>query len=266
MGRSQLGVRPFRAPIRARSLPRLQDPHLDVGGELGGVARELVRRVRQPAAAQADREERAPVDRHRDARSQQPQRLGGRARVQVPLARAAAPSPTPAAARRPAAPAPPSRRRRRCRPRSTRACRASITKPSDGTHGERRPRRARWCAAVAVTRTPPHRGRLPLRHLDDPLEPAVAQQASGPRRGDDRAACPPARPARTCRGGHGARARSAPRRPRRARPAPGRAGVRCPSRARSSGSVSRRAPPSSSSTVACPSHRRTSSGCSAALS
>ena len=161
-------------------LPGLQDPHLDLGRELGRVTRELVGWVCGGAAAQVDREEGAPVDRDGDAGAQQPQRLGGRARVQVPFPEPGPPTPHGQQRHVQRRQRRHGRRRRRCRPRSTRAMPASITKPSEGTHGENGPRRARWWAAVAVTRTPDDRGRLPLPQLDDALEAAVRSRSPAP--------------------------------------------------------------------------------------
>ena len=65
------------------------DLNLNLGCQVGGVLREGVRRVRQeawPRPGHAQRAERAPVNGHRQARLQQPQRLSRPFRVEVALA------------------------------------------------------------------------------------------------------------------------------------------------------------------------------------
>src|SRR2546429_477050 len=75
---------------------RREDADLDVGGEPARLARKDLRRLRQRLRLdppQADRIDRAPVDRHRVARAEERQRLRRLEWVEVSLAELRAPSP-----------------------------------------------------------------------------------------------------------------------------------------------------------------------------
>ena len=146
-GRGRRARRAPRPPLvldRGRGLRRLglqlqrlagrEHLHAGRGRQLGHVTRELARRLGQQravAAREADRQERAPVDRDRDPRLDERDRPRRALGVEVARGRATCPSPRSGSARRrPRRAARACRRRGRCRRRTrrrrsgSRACRA----------------------------------------------------------------------------------------------------------------------------------------------
>ena len=241
------GERASHRPGDLDRAARLEHGDAHVRRERRGVCRELARRIagrgggrcagRCPSGS-------APRARAAAARAPSPPR----ARPCGP-GRSSAPSRRPAAARRRASPrGSPSPRTARCRPRSRRRPTTKPT-PLDGGRPGSPP--------VVDRRRPPapHAGQLDVlagaQRVDRRARPTqrtgrAARRHHRRRPGRAGAATP-------CRGGRGARARAGSRRGARGRPARATSRRRCATRGRSRGSVIRRAPPSSSTTVACPS-------------
>ena len=66
---------------------QIQNTHLNLGREFGGVAEKLRHGVGEQCGLQTSEAEGrvgSPVDRHRQARTEEPERLGGAERIEVP--------------------------------------------------------------------------------------------------------------------------------------------------------------------------------------
>ena len=215
------GARPRRPTRRRVASPGVEHAHLDLRRELGAPERRTraagVRSGARGEPREADREERAPVDRHRDPRREQRGRPRGRARGPGGRRRASAPSPRSAAARG---------RSRRAElvhaveevgvagevdaraprePRSRSAGRVARPASSAG----------RWWAVDGRPRSRPPPSVVARGQLDARAEAARSSQRRPPPRGTISGTSRRAGAARADRGGRGAGGRSARRRPLR---------------------------------------------------
>ena len=258
-------------PTRSRPrLARLQQAHLDVRRELGA-PEPRTRAAGRGAGARglpraADREESAPVDGHGDPRAdaaRPPRRPGAGPGARCP---ARCPSPTPAAGRcRSCRPARPSPGTGRCRRRSRygnpglRRVRPATSKPIGCAFGPvERPRLDWWWAGTAATSISPTSVVSPAASSITRWKPARPSHAPAPRGTISRGSPPTER-------SEGRSRWSLCRwemRTASIRSTTSRAGaVACRRRcsrpgSRNTGSVSSRTPPSSTSTVECPTNVR----------